>query len=44
MEAYLSTLNAYVSEVGERVPLFTLLANVGGQLGENCLQSWIAET
>ena len=34
VEAYMETLDAQVTSVGQRVPLFTLLANVGGQLGE----------
>ena len=34
VQAYMETLDAQVTSVGQRVPLFTLLANIGGRLGE----------
>ena len=40
LEAYMKTLDAQVTSVAQRVPLFTLLANVGGQLGEEKTCAW----
>ena len=35
LNVYYDTINAVVSSTSERVTFFTLLANIGGQMGED---------